>query len=812
MMPPAAARPSQSTSAAPTARQHQTAKYASTAGQSRLLPGPSSRTPVPKAQAPAGYKRLPPAMATSRPQNSFPMPSMAASRQKPAFPAPSPLQRPRYLVTPSSSPGVPTRPRLPQTVWRTQPARRTEPTVEEQDQQYEEVTVEDDGLDEAQTVPQGHKEMSSGVTAALEAELAAFREQMDEAPEEVEEEYAPEAVHEELPFEEGQSMEDELPTGEFAEEVSIPEDGGDGGGTDALEAELAAFREQMDEAPEEVEEDCVPEAVHEEPPFEEGQSMEDELPTAEFEEEVTMAQDGGDDGGTDALEAELAVLREQMDEAPEDAEQEKEFAEEEEDLAEGEQVDEDIPRREDDLALEDVPEEQREAVESNLKLKRMLSGKFTSSLKRRKLNDGTPQVEMRNDHPSKIDALKRLQLLSDVAARYVIDSADVENVQELLDSKWKPRVKKGKSCAEDIYGKLISLQQEKCQISTAVDAVKAFVCKWKLDAAAEKLLRGMCHRDLRYVLRKYDGTMSLEDLKGEAAGETEVLPEEPGPFAMDRRGRLELMDPFTTVLVVGDANLTFSLLLAQHREGLGHVGRVIATTFETLEILRERYPEIDNTIKELEARNAEVLHNVDCTRIAVDPRFLGMARTFGVVYYNYPHAGVVKGFKDGHPFVRWRHENLMTLFFRAVMSFVEPGGMVKVCSNCNAQGVRYSDIFRGAIASEFAHVETVPFLEWALRDYRRSYGDRRDKEKGKRPKKGETYAAQGAHRDMVYSFCYSPSGETPPKPHIRLPPTKQELLESSEGCLEKLRGEEKANKVDEIHQLFLSYVQGVHVG
>lgn len=39
-------------------------------------------------------------------------------------------------------------------------------------------------------------------------------------------------------------------------------------------------------------------------------------------------------------------------------------------------------------------------------------------------------------------------------------------------------------------------------------------------------------------------------------------------------------------------------------------------------------------------------------RLAVDPRFKGMENKFGAVYYNFPHAGVVQGFFDGHPFVR----------------------------------------------------------------------------------------------------------------------------------------------------------------
>merc|ERR1719433_2029625 len=121
----------------------------------------------------------------------------------------------------------------------------------------------------------------------------------------------------------------------------------------------------------------------------------------------------------------------------------------------------------------------------------------------------------------------------------------------------------------------------------------------------------------------------------------DAAPHKPGRFTCGRLHRLELIDPIADAFVAGDANLSFSLLLAEHREDLGHVGRIVATTFETIETLRERYAEIDDTVKRLEDFNAEVLHNVDCTRLAVDPRFVDMAGKFGAVYYNFPHAGAV---------------------------------------------------------------------------------------------------------------------------------------------------------------------------
>merc|ERR1719498_956766 len=248
---------------------------------------------------------------------------------------------------------------------------------------------------------------------------------------------------------------------------------------------------------------------------------------------------------------------------------------------------------------------------------------------------------------------------------------------------------------------------------------------------------------------------------------------------MARFNRLELIDPLANAAVFGDANLSFSLKLAQHRKELGHVGRVIATTFENVETLRERYTEIDETIKELEEHFAEVYHEVDCTRIAVDPRFKGMEESLGAVYYNFPHSGAVGGFFDGHPCVNWRHENLMRLHFRALRSFVMPGGIVKVSSSSGAVGVRYSYIVRSAIDNEFVHVETMPFLQWHMRKYGRAYGDRRDAYR--RPGEGEGYNVQRAESDMVYCFRYDPAGESLPKQKIKMPPSLKMLMQCKDG-------------------------------
>lgn len=336
----------------------------------------------------------------------------------------------------------------------------------------------------------------------------------------------------------------------------------------------------------------------------------------------------------------------------------------------------------------------------------------------------------------------------------------------------------------------------------------------------EQVLRSLNHKDLRYVVTNFDKTAPLEDVVTEAAleeneDETSTLnaaPQAPGLKAIGRFNRLELIDPLADCAVFGDANLTFSMNLAKHRKFLGHVGRVIATTFEDIDTLRQRYKEIDDSIKLLEDHHAEVYHEVDCTRFALDARFKGMEDSLGAVYYNFPHSGAIQGFFDSHPLVNWRHENLMRLFFRALRTFVKPGGTVKVSSSAGAVGVRYSYIVGSAIENEFVHEETMPFLEWHLHRYGRSYGDRRDLYKRPDATNNQSYNAQNANNDMVYCLRYAPTGKTLPSQFVRLPPTLQTLQECKDGPFKNLVGAAKLNKAKEMHERFITEISGTHVG
>lgn len=464
----------------------------------------------------------------------------------------------------------------------------------------------------------------------------------------------------------------------------------------------------------------------------------------------------------------------------------------------------------------DVQEHLKDAVEGSLRLKRLLS----------RNDDEAPTNKRRkvSDDPAKQARMKALLgkwgLPNDAVCKHVLSGLSMEELAEISQSNYAPdKFSMQKSPSELLARFVGDLKERKMVGGSALDCVGAFKFYHKLDLESEKKLRALKHKELRYVLSTFDGSRPLDEVIADAASHepeevnTEsAIPTYPGPPTMGRFNRLELIDPLADCAVFGDANLTFALKLAKHRKALGHVGRVIATTFEEVETLRERYKEIDDSIAKLEEHYAEVYHGVDCTRIAIDPRFEGMEESLGAVYYNFPHSGAIQGFFDGHPLVNWRHENLMRLFFRALRSFVKPGGIVKVSSNMGAIGVRYSYIVGSALENEFEHTETVPFLEWHLHRYGRSYGDKRDIYKRPDAKNNQSYNSQSADRDMVYCFVYKPSGNVLDPQAIRLPPNMKTLALCQDGPFKNLGEAAKKNLASQLHKRFVTEVSGTHVG
>lgn len=535
-------------------------------------------------------------------------------------------------------------------------------------------------------------------------------------------------------------------------------------------------------------------------------------------------------GTEDALEYEEGALEAALEETGDASPGDDEIPEiGEDDVPVEDSAADDLDLEEEATDDEGVQEHLKEAVEGTLRLKRMLSHDDEAP---EELKEGKPKkrrvkhhLERSEEEETRIKSLLlKWGLAEDRVARHVLEDLATEEVKLLSESGFAPeKFNPYKQPAELIHLQAALLRERNPPGGGTADTVLAFRSRWKLPADKDPILRKLSHKDLRYVISEYNGETPLEDVIAAASSVDPdessaigTLPEAEGNSTMGRFNRLELIDPLADAAVFGDANLSFAVKLAKHRKALGHVGRVIATTFETLDCLRERYPEIDQTIKILEDHYAEVYHGVDCTRIAVDPRFKGMEDSLGAVYYNFPHAGAVSGFFDGHPCVNWRHENLMRLFFRALRSFVKPGGLIKVASNKGAVGVRYSYIIGSAVENEFSHVETVPFLDWHLHRYGRSYGDKRDAYR--RPGQGEGYNVQRADSDMVYTFEYQPSGNALAPQKIRYPPKFGVLMSCVDGPFRSMATgqtyplDQRKKVATQLYKRFMTECSGIHVG
>ncbi|CAK9006991.1 unnamed protein product, partial [Durusdinium trenchii] len=256
------------------------------------------------------------------------------------------------------------------------------------------------------------------------------------------------------------------------------------------------------------------------------------------------------------------------------------------------------------VEADDVAEHLQGAVEASFRLKRILSEDLKAAIVRHREGLKRPRFEaprVGQEESGRIDRiLRKWGLQSESVVRHVLEGLSLFELRELENSGYYPdTTNEWRGPAELSAVHIAQMREMLGPSGAAVDPIQAFRAHWNLDGTQEVRLRLLCHKDVRYVMRHYDGTRPLEQvmeeakpkppLKGLTEGAAPSFPS--GSKAIGRFYRLEIIDPTTDAVVFGDANLSFALNLARHRKALGHVGRIIATTFENLETLRERYTE-----------------------------------------------------------------------------------------------------------------------------------------------------------------------------------------------------------------------------
>ncbi|KAG7193401.1 uncharacterized protein KQ657_000819 [Scheffersomyces spartinae] len=128
-------------------------------------------------------------------------------------------------------------------------------------------------------------------------------------------------------------------------------------------------------------------------------------------------------------------------------------------------------------------------------------------------------------------------------------------------------------------------------------------------------------------------------------------------------------DTDSTLLLVGEGDFSFARSIVA--EGLISPENLVATSYDSLEELKSKYPQVEENLEVLENDNVKVLYNIDATKLV---ETLNLARKSSPmklftgnkhltsIMFNFPHTG--RGMKDVDRNIR-DHQKLMLDFFRS---------------------------------------------------------------------------------------------------------------------------------------------------
>jgi 25S rRNA (uracil2634-N3)-methyltransferase len=94
------------------------------------------------------------------------------------------------------------------------------------------------------------------------------------------------------------------------------------------------------------------------------------------------------------------------------------------------------------------------------------------------------------------------------------------------------------------------------------------------------------------------------------------------------------------LLLIGEGNFSFAVALLQHPPTpLDHLppANVVATAYDGEEECYAKYPDAEQNVRVLRDKGAQVLFNVDATRLERTSALKGKA--FDRIIWNFPHAG-----------------------------------------------------------------------------------------------------------------------------------------------------------------------------
>ncbi|KAI8616555.1 hypothetical protein BC830DRAFT_1117637 [Chytriomyces sp. MP71] len=127
-----------------------------------------------------------------------------------------------------------------------------------------------------------------------------------------------------------------------------------------------------------------------------------------------------------------------------------------------------------------------------------------------------------------------------------------------------------------------------------------------------------------------------------------------------------------SILLVGEGNFSFanallSTVYVQAPENM------TATSFDSLDVVHEKYPDAEAFIENLTESGALVLHDVDASKLSKTKSLKG--RKFDVIAFNFPHVGA--GIKDQDRNIM-ENQKLIASFITSALAFLEPNGEIHI--------------------------------------------------------------------------------------------------------------------------------------
>mmetsp|Transcript_28720 Transcript_28720/g.43906 ORF Transcript_28720/g.43906 Transcript_28720/m.43906 type:complete len:388 (+) Transcript_28720:109-1272(+) len=266
------------------------------------------------------------------------------------------------------------------------------------------------------------------------------------------------------------------------------------------------------------------------------------------------------------------------------------------------------------------------------------------------------------------------------------------------------------------------------------------------------------------------------------------------------------------VLCVGDGDFTFSLALARilcspsetetemdggkrKRKQKRNKSKVVASSYESFATLQKVYPQIQNTIDELEKLNCEVCYNVDATNLVDTLPLKKEKKGYNRIIWNFPCTAIANG-QDGQNQQMLDNQMLVKSFIRQTEKFISQDGEIHFLHKTKPPYDQWG-IERVAVDDElwdqscpFEYKGRVVFDKSLLPPYT--------------PRKALDKKSFPCHDACSYIFGWTKSSDHPVFPST-IPQSKKELKGDTEAAGDDYMLKVTENIIDELRGLHLKH-------